>query len=437
MKYILLTALAAVGFAHISVQKSFADEDSSILTREIAIARAIDVAPGLDALRESVKAQSSAMRQAGVKPNPLLSTEVENFTGTGPFTGLGRSEITFTYNQRFERGGKRQSRMQVAGKEKQIAITQLQIQRLDIIRRTEQAFVGVLVAQAKLENAVEQHKVFENIHSAIKIRNDRGKDSKLAVQNARMRLLQAQNQMVQSEQSLAGAKQALASLWQQPDAKFSVESSVLFALPPHIAASETSKAATSPDLTLWQLRKARSASTVALEKANAIQDPTVKIGLRYLQGTSDVAAIAGVSIPFAFHDTNSGNIGKAKANHRKSQFELAEAERQLERSILIQENKRVAAYVQAKQIISELIPETEQTKQMVLERLKRGAASYLDVFSAQSLAATIQEQLLQVLEQYHLAQVELDRLTARHGLDATIFSDDTANGNMPHDGEGK
>ena len=437
MKSILLTALVAVGLAHVTAPGSRAGDTIPVLTREMAIDRVVAATPALDALRENINARTSTIRQAGVKPNPLLSTELENFTGTGPFTGLGRSEFTVAYNQRFERGGKRRSRVQLATNEKQIAIAQLQINRLDIIRETERAYIGVLAAQAKLENAEEQVTVFESIHDAINVRMARGKDSKFAVQNARMHLLRAQNRVTQAEQSVTNAKQSLSSLWQQTDTMFSVTVSSFFALPDHLIAPALTAAQSGPDLALWKLRQERSKSTVALEKANAVQDPTVKVGLRYLQGTSDVAAIVGVSIPFALYDTNSGNIGKAKANHKKSQYELSEAERQLERRILMQQNNRAAAYVQARQIFHNLIPEAEETKKLVLERLKRGVASYLDVFTTQTLAAEFKGQLLAELEQYHLAQIELDRLTARHGLDDTISDENSATDKISQNGEGK
>jgi len=435
MNTLYMVALVAAGLAHLFAPDANADDSAPQLTRDMAITQAVASAPSLDALRESVKASTSAIRQAGVKPNPLLTADMENFTGTGPFTGLGQSEITFTYNQRFERGGKRQSRVRFAENDKQIAISQWHITRLDIIRETERAYIDVLVAQARLENLQQQTSIFVDIYETIEARMVRGKDSKLATQNARLHLLQAKNRVAKSQQELDIAKRSLASLWQQPDAAFTVSAEPLFALPENLNPPEMVAIVRGPDLMLWKLRQERSASMVALEKSNAVQDPTFKVGLRYLQGTSDVAAVAGVSLPFALHDTNSGNISKAKAHLRKSQYDLSDAERRLERGLLMQQNGRAAAYRQAKQILRDLIPEAALTEKLVLERLKQGAASYLDVFSAQTLTAGLQKQLITELEQYRLAQVEIDRLTAVHSIDA-ISSDNKADGNSGQNGEG-
>lgn len=265
----------------------------------------------------------------------------------------------------------------------------------------------------------------------------RGKDSQLAVQNAQVRLSRAQIQVAQAKRALTDAKWSLASLWQQPGILFTVNSARLFDLPKNLKALDITAAENGPDLQYWKLQQDRSASLLMLEKAQAVQDPTVKVGVRYLQGTSDVAAVAGVSIPFALHDTNAGNISKAKAYRRKSQYDLLAAERQLERRILLQQNARAAAYVQAQQILNNLIPEARKTEDLVLQRLKQGVASYLDVFAAQALSAELQSQLITELEHYQLAQAELDRLTAKHTNDDAFSINSTAEDTYLQNGEGK
>lgn len=432
----ILAAFAAVGFLPIFMPDGNAATAQETLTREMAIERILAATPALDALRNNVEAHQAAIRQAGFKPNPFLTAETENFTGTGPFTGLGRSEITFTYSQRFERGGKRQSRMRAAQTGKKIAVTQWHINRLDIIRAAEQAYIAVLVAQANLDNLQRQAKIFADIHSVIEKRMARGKDSRLAVQSAKLRLSAAQNQVAKAERTAANARRSLASLWQMPDAMFTINTDVLFDLPKSLKVAEKSVAESGPDLEYWKLQQERSTNLLAVEKANAVQDPTFKVGVRYLQGTSDVAAVAGVSIPFALYNTNAGNISKAKASRRKSQHDLLEAERQLERHILLQQNARAAAYVQAKEILEDLIPEALLTEQLVVERLEQGVASYLDVFAAQTLSAELQNQLITELEHYQLAEAELNRLTAKYADDDGLDATSTDEGAALQDSEG-
>lgn len=436
MKLKIMTAFAVLGLVPTFVLCGHAAAAQELLTRDIAIARVVAAAPSLDAMRETVAASEAAIQQAGVKPNPFLSTGMEDFTGTGPFTELGRSEITFNYNQRFERGGKRRSRVRFAKTDKRIAIARWQIRRLDIIWQAEQAYIAVLVAQVNLDNLTEQAKIVANIHSAIKERMARGKDSELAGQNASLRLSRSRYKVAHADRQMNIAKRFLASLWQQPDAVYTVDSSPLFFLPSTLQAPSIDAATSGPDIQIWMLQHERSGNVVTLEKAKAVQDPTFNLGLRYLQGTSDVSIVAGVSIPLALYDTNSGNISKARAHVRKSQHDLLDAERVMERRILLQQNNRAAAYVQAKQMLTELIPEATQTTDLVLRRLKQGVASYLDVFAAQSLTAELQGQLTMELEQYQLAQAELNRLTGRYADENALTEDNASNVETLQDSEG-
>ena len=53
-------------------------------------------------------------RQAAVLPNPTVSFEVENFSGSGPFRGTNAAESTAQVGQLVELGGKRSARIGAA-----------------------------------------------------------------------------------------------------------------------------------------------------------------------------------------------------------------------------------------------------------------------------------------------------------------------------------
>ena len=92
------TALyAAVGLlANVTYVYAPAKADS-ILTKADAIEKTLIASPSLEAARYRIEEMDQAISQANVKPNPVIEGEVENFTGTGPFTGLDRTELTVSY----------------------------------------------------------------------------------------------------------------------------------------------------------------------------------------------------------------------------------------------------------------------------------------------------------------------------------------------------
>ncbi len=387
------------------------------LSREQAIARALEAAPILEAMQENITAAGAGIIQAGVKPNPQIGTEIENFTGTGPFSGFDRTELTVSYAQRYERGGKRGLRTRLARGDKKISIAEWHIRRLELIQRVESAYVAAVAAKARLKNKEQQVAIFEQIEAAIKKRVEAGRDPDLAAQNAYVRALGAQSRAEAAQLALETAKLSLASLWQGSIDSFEIDETMLGTLPSALTARTPDMVQKGPDLVLWQLKQERTRASLALEKARAVQDPTFRVALRYLQDSSDVAAVAGVSIPLAIHDTNRGNISRAKANVNRSRYELMDVERQLGRQLMIAHAGQTASFKQARQLERNLTAALG-AKSLVMDRLERGVASYLDVFAAQALVAEIEEQRIEMLARFYSAQVTINRLTAKYDNDA-------------------
>src|SRR3546814_4474710 len=61
-----------------------------VLTLPQALEEAEARSPALVAARADVEAARGRLRQARFRYNPILNVEVENFAGTGPYSGLGR-----------------------------------------------------------------------------------------------------------------------------------------------------------------------------------------------------------------------------------------------------------------------------------------------------------------------------------------------------------
>ena len=57
-------------------------------------------------------------------PNPTISAEAENFIGTGPIDIFRQAEMTVTYSQQMERGGKRAARVALAESDVKLAQAQ-------------------------------------------------------------------------------------------------------------------------------------------------------------------------------------------------------------------------------------------------------------------------------------------------------------------------
>src|SRR3546814_4449114 len=66
----------------------------AVLTLAQALEEAEARSPALAAARADVEAARGRLRQARFRFNPVLNVEVENFAGTGPYTGFNGTETT-------------------------------------------------------------------------------------------------------------------------------------------------------------------------------------------------------------------------------------------------------------------------------------------------------------------------------------------------------
>ena len=118
MYRIVVALVAATSCVAIAQAQEVGTESRQIsgplLTLDEAVALAGGSAPAAEAAAADVDAASAARRVAGLRPNPALSVEVENFVGTGPYNGVNGADITASVAIPLELGGKRQARIAVA-----------------------------------------------------------------------------------------------------------------------------------------------------------------------------------------------------------------------------------------------------------------------------------------------------------------------------------
>jgi len=116
------------------------------LTIQQAIERAMAAAPALRANQAGIDAARAGRVQAGLRPNPSVTVEAENFVGTGNYNVLEQAEITATYNHVLERGGKRAARMALADSDIAVAQAAVAVTRLELAAQVQRAFLDVLLA---------------------------------------------------------------------------------------------------------------------------------------------------------------------------------------------------------------------------------------------------------------------------------------------------
>ena len=401
MTYSLRAALLA-GALIVTGQAASAET----VTLEKAIAKAVEAAPLLKADDAAVAAARAGRVQAGVKPNPSVTVEAENFVGTGSYGVLGQAEITATYNQPIERGGKRAARIALADKDVDVAQASANVTRLDLAASVQRAFFDVLIAKDVLQISRFRLATERELQTEA-LRRVRGyKDPLFVETRAAARVASARIGVEQAAFRMEAARDLLAGYWGGDGDDLTVDGALMAgdSIPLKLALS---------DVKLSEARVARAGAAVVVEETRRTQDYTVSGGTRFLRGTNDVAAVAGITIPIGRFDRNQGGIERARAEKDRLSF-AAEAARleKLRRLAWLRANAE-SAQVRADALMEEVYPRAFKTLQQVREGYNRGGFSFRDIQDAADAILDVQDQWLEANTQYRDLQTEIDRLTGR------------------------
>ncbi len=398
------------------VQQASAQSDVGsppVVTLEDAIARIVEAAPAIRASEESLRASHGSVLQARVRPNPVLTMEAENLGGSGAFNALDRAELTLGVGQQLERGGKRQARIGVAEAERDMAQLSAAITHRDVVYSAHQAYIEAMAAGAVLKNAEKRAETARTLDVAVRKRVESARDSAAARDRVAARALEAKADLDQAQYALTLAKRRLSSLWGTAEDDFEIDRNRFFEVTLLDEATLRDRLDNTPDIKLAEAAEDRASAAWALERANAKQDPTINLGVRQFQQSDDVAAIVSVSMPIAFFNTNRGNIERASAERRRSEWLARDIRMQFDRALETNMGTRQAAYADVQMFRDNIIPKAQNALNETRAGYSQGAFTYLEVLEAQQALHGFQAREISALKRFHIANANLDRLIAR------------------------
>ena len=378
---------------------------------EQAVDKAVEAAPILKANEAAIAAAEAGKRQADVRPNPVVSAEAENFIGTGPVDIFRQAEVTFTYSQQIERGGKRAARIGLGESEVELAKARARAARLDIAANVQRAYIDAQIAATVVRITSERLGIERELQREA-LRRVRGyKDPLFVETRSAARVAEAELGLREAEFRLRNAQNALAAYW-------GGEGQTVEVAPDLNQQGLATTGLADADTAVAEAAIDRSRSAVVVEQTQATQDYTITGGLRYLRDTDDVAAVVGISIPIGRFDKNQGNIERAQAERRQMEF-LAEADRlaRLRRLASLRADSD-AALTRANGIITDVYPKTVRTLEQVREGYNRGGFRFSDIEDASNAIIASQESWLDAMNRYRDLQPEIDRLTGRFDVAA-------------------
>ncbi|MET0239948.1 MAG: TolC family protein [Sphingobium sp.] len=374
------------------------------------LAKAASGDPTVAVTAAHVGAAEAGVRQAGVRPTPGIAVDLENFAGTGQYGPVNMSESTAWYERTWERGGKREARIDAARAGMGVIAQRGRVRSLDYLEKVEQAWVEALAAEASIAGADEYLRIATGVQAQVDRRVGAAVDPLFAGQRARTDVAQARIARDQAQDAARIARANLARYWGGDDG-YRLDMSPFERLdggaPP---------AAESPDLALLAAERQAAEKTVRVEEAKSAADPTVRAGIRHFSQTNDVAVVVGASLALGAGRANRANVERARAEQGAAEAELAVTRMERDREIAMLEANRGRLASEIRRIEREVLPSARRAVSLVQDGLTRGglAFTYLEAASAQQAVHQARLRRVELLRRFHLDGARLDRLTGRH-----------------------
>ncbi|MGH1451457.1 MAG: TolC family protein [Pseudomonadaceae bacterium] len=397
-----------------SVSGLAAEDERSVLALSEALARVLQSSPELAVFPYEIRAAEARILQAGVRPNPIVSAEVENVLGSGDASGIGAMETTLALSQVIEMGDKRNLRQDVGGWQRQVVERDYELARLDVLADAASRYLEVAQAQLLLDFAKQEVEWTVSAQTAAKRRFDVGSASRAELGRARTDAMQAALAVSNLEVRLANAKRRLASLWGQAEVDYTVVSAELFSLteiPDFARIGEQLDKAPQLQRFITQARLQQAQLKMAI--ANGRQDIELGAGFTHMRDANDVGMVLQFSMPLGINDQNKGNIQAAREELAKLDLEQ-EATRirifaELQNAFAQMEQSRSQVAI----LRGEILPEARETLELIQKGYALGRFSYLELVQARQQVLAVENDAVLAATDFHQTLITLEALTGQ------------------------
>ena len=351
-----------------------------------AVSEALDHNLSLLAERYNVGVADAAVLTAGLRPNPVVTVSAMLPETALVDTGIATREGAIRTDYVFERGGKRDRRVEQATLARSVA----ELQLLDVTRKlvldVEMAFADVQLAKLNLALAQENLDAFENVVAVNVERVRTGDLAQVELARSRLAALQFQNDVEQQTSKLAVARTRLGSLLGRPlmasvdvigDLRRDSDT-----IDRDLLRSRALEAR--PDLRAARSDQARSLADIRLQLANGKIDFTISGEYHRQDGGGLIGNNYGIffSAPLPVFNRNQGEVARA----RTQQQQLDAKTRALEADITADLDAAFTQYTSARSIVErierDMLAQARDVRSTMEYSYRRGEASLVEFLDA-------------------------------------------------------
>ena len=375
------------------------------LTLKDALNLALNANPEIAVAMREREAIEGLKIQAATRPNPSLSTSIQD-------TRNAYRQTFLQLNQEIELGDKRQARMDAADIFYSKAQAELESKKAEIHANVIAAFYAVLVAQERLSLAQSSRDIAELARDAASKRVKAGKSSPVEETKSHIAASSAKIEFNQANTQLINARKRLAALWgNNPSVFANVVGDVTLVAEIPDSANVSQLLDHAPAIKLARIEIDSRGALTKIERSKATPNITVSAGVMNNQELGGInQALLGLSIPIPVFDRNQGHVQEAVSRQYKAQDELLALKNQLEVNLSNQIERLSAAKQAAESLKTEILPSAQSAFDAANKGFSAGKFNFLDVLDAQRTLVQTKSQYINALLDAHEAVAEIERI---------------------------
>ena len=392
------------------------------ITLDDAIRQALQHNHALQAMRTTILQNQDLEVTANLRPNPVLSWDAQFLPVFTPnqFTAdylNTNAQFDIGIGYLFERGGKRQRRLQAAKDVTEISRFQVTDNERTLAFSVAQQFIATLLAQSTLDFAEQDLKSFAKTVDISQERRRAGDMSEGDLLKIKLQLLQFQTDVASAKlakvQAIAGLRQLVG--YESVPEQFDVAGDLDYQ-PVHSGLDELKAMSlrTRPDLMAARQGVISAESQVRLAVANGKQDLTATADYSHVNASSGLSFF--FNIPLAVFNRNQGEIARTKHVVTQMQEQASETAEQAITDVVdayfaLQMNDQIVQLYRGG-----YVDNAKQSRDISEYAYRHGAASLLDFLDAERTYRSNQLGYRQALASYMTALEQMRQAVGTRNL---------------------
>lgn len=362
------------------------------------------------AARARVTGAQEMRRYAGLRPNPSLTVQTENwrFTGAPAFTPARDLDLFIYGTQTFETAGKAARRAELAESGVDLAGTEVRAVRWRIQQEVTRSYYRALQAQTALEIVSENRLNLDRLVEYTALRVREGFSAEADLIRARLEQQTIVNAEAAAAQEFERARLELLRVVgeQNFDTDFTVAADeALVASPPPLDLLNREAMERRPDLLALRAKLAQTRAALRLAQAEARPDWDVSFGYKRTGGYNTM--IAAVSIPLPIFNRKLGAAGQAAAEVAAIEQELTATENYIRAEIAAAHRAASGLARRIEAMRKDYLPHADDSRAIALVAYREGVNDLYKLLDAQRARNEARLLYFRAKYEFQLALAEL------------------------------